>query len=203
MTTLKRCSLGASSIALSAALIGCGASPLSDTPENSDPSPSSQESRDPEAEPLPSGRSGAPRPGLKDPSKVDHEDIGEVNKAALTAMWTHDTVIDESQHDATVRSIPYATPEYAQQIKKTPQRSAPGAEWERWASHKAFTKVSLSPANDADAPKDTKRDVYRTWTVNITPHSDDGWTGDTTEVTAFVHLQKVGDEWKVRAVQVQ
>lgn len=189
---------------LAPVLTGCGATPGTGAPDDSRPAPASTRTaieEPPEAGPLPTATAGPPRPGL--PRKVDHADPGAVSEAALTVMWTIDTKIDISPHDATLRAIPYVTPEYATEIKDTPQRSGPGAEWNSWAAHHAYTRVHLSPANDAGKPPDTEADAYRTWTVTTTPHGDEGWTGEATTVTAFVELARSGRTWKVNAVQIQ
>jgi len=202
-TALHRPAVAAAGAVLAmAALASCGATPTSDG-KNLPPAESSPAESSPEAQPLPSGASGTPRPGLPNPKKV-RDNPSAVSKAALTVMWTVDTRIDVSLHDASVRAAAYATPKYARQVRDTPPRSAPGAEWHTWASHEAYTKVKLTPADDAGTPPDTEVKAYRTWTVTTTPHGAKGWTGDPTTVTAFVQLTGKADKgWKVNAVQIQ
>ncbi|MEU7230048.1 hypothetical protein [Streptomyces chrestomyceticus] len=214
MTQLPRHRTTVAAVLAAAVLAGCGTTPT-DPAADAEPTraaaPSSPPtkaaeptSEPPEPSPLPSGAASTPRAGLPDPKKVNGQDPSAVGAAALTTMWTFDTAHDVSQHDATVRAIPYTTPKYGQGIRDTPPRSAPGAEWQRWATHHAYTKVTLTPSQDAGAPEDTPTDAYRTWTVTSTPHGDDGWTAEPTAVTAFVHLTRAGSApWRVNAVQIQ
>ncbi|WP_433860375.1 hypothetical protein [Streptomyces kronopolitis] len=211
----SRTAAAVTAAALAAVLTACGTTPTTpgadDAPPKAATSPSSEAPADPSQDPtdeasaLPTGATGAPRGDLPDPKKVNGRDPDAVSKAALTAMWTVDTRFDVSQHDASLRAIPYATPKYAKGIRSTPPRSAPGAEWARWADHHAYTKVTVSAADDAGAPPDTATDAYRTWTLTSTPHGDAGWTGDPTTITAFVYLTRTSKaaEWKVDAVQLQ
>ncbi|MFD8146134.1 hypothetical protein [Streptomyces sp. NPDC059708] len=114
-------------------------------------------------------------------------------------MWTIDTTIDVSQHDATLRALPLLTPAYRDQIKATPPRSAPGADWADWTAHGAYTLVRLRAANEAGRPSDTPADAYRTWIVTSTPQGDRGWTGKPTSATVFAHLTRAdpGGPWRV------
>lgn len=194
---------------LAAVLTSCGTTPEAGPPDPAPPprtaaptdtkAPTEEPS---EAEALPTGAAATP-PGVPDPQDVDRTNPDAVSKAALTTMLAVDTRADVSQHDATLRAVPYATPKYARQIKATPQRSAPGADWQAWAAHQAFLKVDLQAANEAGAPADTATDAYRTWAVTTTPHGRSGWKGQEEQSTAFVHLTRSGKKWSVDAVQIQ
>ncbi|MFC9233637.1 hypothetical protein ACFTZI_32560 [Streptomyces decoyicus] len=210
-----RAAAATTAAALAAVLAACGTTPTTpggdDAPPKAAASPGTEAPAEPSQDPteaasaLPTGATGTPRGDLPDPKTVNGHDPDAVSKAALTAMWTVDTRLDVSQHDASLRAIPYTTPKYAKGIKSTPPRSAPGAEWARWADHHAYTKVTMSDANDAGAPPDTATDAYRTWTLTSTPTGDAGWKGDPTTITAFVYLTRSSKnaDWKVDAVQLQ
>ncbi len=198
---------------LSAVLLAasCGLAPHDDPkgPGPATPSPVSSQpaapvSEPPEPAPLPAGASGTPRPGIPDPQRVDGQDATAVGRAALTVMWTFDTALDVSQHDASLRALPYLTPEYGEEVRNTPRRAAPGADWNLWSSHHAYTTAELTPADDAGRPADTAAQSVHTFVITATPHGDNGWTGPAVTATAFVQLTRAGSQpWKVAAVQVQ
>jgi len=191
---------------LGAALTACG-SLTPDSGPHSDPAGNGTSASRTSTEPttpavtIPTGRAGTPRPGL--PTGVDGNSADAVTKAALTTMWTIDTTIDTTQYDATARAFPYLTTEYAAKLKDGRPRSAPGAQWQTWTDHTAWTTVTLSPTEDAGRPADTPTTAYRQYTVTATPHGTDGWTGDPIETTAFVTLTRNNGPWKISSVQTQ
>lgn len=158
------------------------------------------------AEPLGPGKTGTPRGGLPDRSKTDQHDATTVSKAGLTVMFRYDTSMDTSPHDASIRAarLGWCTPGYARELKKTKPRSAPGAEWNTWQSHHAYTRVSLQHTEDAGRPPDTATTATREWTVTTTPHGRDGWKGHHEETTAFVQMNRHhGGPWRIAGVTVQ
>ncbi|MFJ3883435.1 hypothetical protein ACIPW5_39050 [Streptomyces sp. NPDC090077] len=204
--TRARAAAATVALVLAPVLAACGTTPTD--PKAPPPSKAAGPAPAPsytQAPPLPPGKGGTPRgPGLPDPSRIDQRDADAVGRAALTIMWTIDTTIDVSQHDATLRSLPLVTPQYAEQIKGTPPRSAPGADWAEWAAHHAYTTVQLQAADDAGRPADTTTEAYRTWIVTATPHGDPAsWTGKPQTVTVFTHLTRpdAAQPWRVEAVR--
>lgn len=210
MPPLPRTATMAAAVVLLCALAGCGTVPTSPgddsagtTAASAMPAPAPSSTQEPAA-PLPTGSAGTPRPALPDPKAVNGSDADAVSRAALTVMWTIDTRIDVSQHDATVRAAPYLTEKYAAEIKDTPPRAAPGAEWTTWAQHHAYTTVTLKAVRDAGIPPDTATAAYRQWLITSTPHGDSQWTGPPTATAAFVRLARTtGGPWQVEAVKVQ
>lgn len=205
MKTRPVISVVASAVLLAVGLVGCSSPTSSAQP--SDPSravtatPASSEPS--EARPLPTGLGGTPRPGL--PKDVDWSSADAVGKAALTVMWTEDTLIDASQYDATLRAVPYLTAEYGAMIKSTPPLSGPDAQWQSWEDYQAWTTVTLEPADEFGRPSDTPTRAYRQWNIAATPHNSAGWSGEPVEAAAFVALVRStdGDAWKVSEVSIQ
>jgi hypothetical protein len=187
----------AATAVLAATLTGCGL-----VPGTGSDGRHGESSHPPEASPLPTGKNKPPKGGLPDPDKVENT-ADAVGRAGLTAMWTIDTKNDVTQHDATLRATPYMTPKYAKQVRKTPQRAAPGAEWSEWTDHRAYTTAKLHAADEAGAPKGTRNSAYRTWNVTVTPHGRDRWKGKATTTTAFVHLVRRDGKWKIDTVQIR
>jgi hypothetical protein len=159
------------------------------------------------AESIAPGRSGAPKGGIPSPGDVDQKNATAVSRGALTAMFTYDTTLDTSPHDASVRTAQagWCTPKFADQLRQATPRAAPGAEWTTWHHHRAYTRVKLTRADEAGRPADTATTAYRQWTVTITPHGRDSWTGTPTDTTAFVELTRpvAAKPWRVSAVSIQ
>ncbi|WP_431981191.1 hypothetical protein [Streptomyces qinglanensis] len=150
---------------------------------------------------------GTPEGGVPEPGDVDGKDPGEVAEGTLTAMWTHDTTVDDGPGDAARRTADagWLTPSYARQLGSRRAGPAPGAQWQRWADHRAYTTVALDRTEDAAKPEDTDTVAWRQLTVTTTPHGRDGWTREPASVVAYVHLvRKSADAvWRVADVTVR
>lgn len=159
----------------------------------------------PTVAPYPTGASGSPRAPLPNPSKVNGSSPDAVAEAALTVMFSEDTRIDTSPRDATVRAAPYLTPVYAADLADHQAAAAPGAQWNTWAAHNAYTTASVTPAPDSGAPADTTTSAFRTYTVTATAHGTDGYTDVEAVGTAFVELVRNGaaDPWRVSDVEIR
>ncbi|WP_198359142.1 hypothetical protein [Streptomyces fildesensis] len=161
----------------------------------------------PTVQPLPSATTGTPHGGIPVPASVDQRDATDVSKGALTVMWTYDTALDVSTHDASVRAAVagWLTPEYAGLLKAHKPQTDPGAQWHEWAKHRAYTTVSLARTEDAARPVDTSAHAWRQWTITTTPHGRDAWTGKPTTDVAYVELIRTADgqPWHVSAVTIQ
>lgn len=140
---------------------------------------------------------------LPDPRKVNFRDPTAVSRAALTVMWTVDTTSDTSQYQAELRAAPFCTPTYTDQLRRNPPRSGPGADWNTWAAHRAYTTAALQPAYD-DQPPDTPTQALRQWGVITHPVGRDGWHGRPVSATAFVTLTRggPGQPWRVSGVRL-
>lgn len=214
-TTPRRATRAAAQTAAAAAMLfalaACGTTPTDQaaepaTPDSlsaAAPSSASTEPSEP-AEAYPSGSTGNPRASIPDSDTVNGQDPDAVAKAALSVMYASDTRIDTTPHDATVRATPYLTPTYAAVLKEAQPHAAPGAQWQNWTDHHAYTTADVTSAEDAGRPADTATDAYRQYTVAATAHGDDGYR-DTEQVgTAFVQLTRTnGKPWKVSTLQIR
>ncbi|MFE9338209.1 hypothetical protein [Streptomyces sp. NPDC007063] len=150
---------------------------------------------------------GIPEGGVPKPGDVDGRDADEVAEGTLTAMWTHDTTVDDGPGDAARRTADagWLTRSYARQLADHRGGSAPDAQWRRWADHRAYTTVASERTEDAAKPPDTDTVAWRQLTVTTTPHGRDGWTRKPASVVAYVHLvRKSADAvWRVADVTVR
>lgn len=206
-----RAAAGATLVLALSGLSGCGNMPL--TPGDSDKAPANSAAGADETlpsttpsltqPPYPTGSPGVPRGPL--PANVDEADPDAVAQAALHVMYAMDTTIDTTPYDATVRAAPYLTPEYAAELKAHQPAMAPGAQWDTWTSHHAYTTAMVTPAEDPGRPPDTRTMAYRQYTVTTVAHGDGGYT-DTSGpgATAFVELIRVdGGPWRVTNLLVR
>ncbi|MGK3944964.1 hypothetical protein ABK046_42040 [Streptomyces caeruleatus] len=137
---------------------------------------------------------------------IDQRQADAVARGTLTVMWTFDSAIDHGPHDASVRAADagWLTRAYAARLRAYRPRSAPGAQWNEWASHRAYTIVTLQKTEDAARPADTDTEAWRQWTVTTTPSGRDGWSAKPTTVIAYVHLTRTATDktWRVDDVTV-
>ncbi|MEU3084539.1 hypothetical protein ACIGQC_29850 [Streptomyces albidoflavus] len=158
------------------------------------------------AEPLPSVPVRQPKGGIPTPGDAD-QDPTEVSRGALTALSTYDTAVDTSRHQAALRTADagWCTPRYADQLREAVPRAAPGAAWTTWTRHRAVVRPTLERADQAGGPPDTERRAYRQWTITLTPHGRDGWTGTPEVQTAYATLTRTGPAapWRVAALSLQ
>lgn len=195
-------------IALLLALVGCGTTPRSSSsaPAGSAPGAVARSiSGTPSipAQAYPSGCPGVPR--ATRPATVDKRDPDAVARAALTAMYTSDTRIDTSPHDATVRATRYMIPAYAAELINATPHAAPGARWQDWADHHAYTTVTIVLAADAGRPPDTPTTGYRRYALSVTARGDSGYVDTEGTVTAFVTLTRTATDrlWQVAKVRIE
>jgi hypothetical protein len=155
----------------------------------------------PSQSPLPAGAAGTPKAGL--PTGVDDQDATAVAVAAVTTDWIFDTTLDVSQADAQRRSQRWLTPAYAAQIAAAAQVAAPGADWTAMAAHHGYTTVALTRAYDDPTP-DSPTDVWREFTVTVTEHGRDGWSGPVQHVVQYAHLTRsdARSPWRVAEMRV-
>lgn len=136
------------------------------------------------------------------PSAIDQRDATAVSRAALTIMWSVDSIRDRAgQRDAYLRASVYFTRDYATRIRRTfaPQR-LPGL----WEQHKAFNAVEAKAIDDEDQASDTPTRAGRQWSLTITPTGRDGWSGETFTVLAFTELVRADNRhpWRLANVVV-
>ncbi len=157
----------------------------------------------PTPQPLPSGTPGSLPVALPVPSSVNRQDPSAVSQAVVTIQWTMDTNIDTSQYQAELRSAPYLTAGYLASLKANPPVAAPGAQWNAWASHHAYTTVATLAEHD-DQPIDSPTQALRQWGITVTPHGRGGWTGTPVTATVFVTMSRASasSPWLVSAIAV-
>jgi len=166
------------------------------------PSAGTSASEEPPARP--SGSPGIPHGGIPKPGDVDEQSPDAVAKGALTAYFTYDTTLDTSRNDGGRRMADsgWCTDTYAQELRSAAARSAPGATWDEWSRHRAYTTVKPAPADEAGKPDDTATAAYRTLAVTITPHGRDGWTGTPEVDVAYVEMSRSAPDkgWRLSEV---
>ncbi|MFJ2561317.1 MULTISPECIES: hypothetical protein [unclassified Streptomyces] len=148
-----------------------------------------------------------PKGGIPSPGGVDQADAGAISRAALTALMTYDTTVDSSRTEASLRTAAagWCTASYGATLRATTSRSGTGAAWATWASHRAYTTVELTPADEAGRPADTATTAYRQWSMTVTPKGRDGWTGAPEQYAAFVELVRAapGAPWRLNSLSLQ
>jgi hypothetical protein len=117
---------------------------------------------------LPGGSPGKAPIVLPRAATVDDLSATAVSRAAVIIEWTMNTVTDTSQYQAELRSAPFLAPAYLAALRDTAPAAAPGAEWDEWASHDAYTTVAVVAEHD-DPPPDTAVLARRQWGITVTP----------------------------------
>lgn len=143
------------------------------------------------------GASGTPAGGLPNPDRVGGADPQTVAAAAVKTMWTVDTAIDHSQRDADLRAAPYLSPVLLALLMDNAVVAAPGAQWDTWSSHQAYTTVTVRQEHD-DPPPDDATTARRQEHIDVLVHSRDGSKTNTVSATVFVTLTRSADgPWRV------
>lgn len=156
--------------------------------------------------PLPVASAGTPAgTALPNQNKVDRQDPSATSLAAVTMMWTVDTTIDLGEHEATLRAAPYFSPDYLDQVGEAVPITAPGATWETWRQHRAYTVVTAESADEIGKPPDTDVEAFRSWEVTSEPVGRDGWKGEKEVVLVYISLVRSTAQgpWQVSGVHVR
>lgn len=142
-----------------------------------------------------------PAPSWAQPAHVDAGNATDVGRAALAVMFTQDTVTDTSSMQAQIRAGAFLQPAYLAALKAVPV-TAPGAQWETWAAHRAYTSTQVTVGTDT-RPTDTETLAERQYSVVVTPIGRDGWRGAPESFTAFVELTRTSASapWRLAAVE--
>jgi hypothetical protein len=157
--------------------------------------------------PMPSGKPLGPDARVPDPGAVDDSDPTSVSKAWAEMTYSYDTKYDKSPHDAVLRAVRWCSKRKAAAERSYQAASGPGADWNAWARHRAWTTVTVSVESEEledDAPQDTEKVAHRSLVVEGKAHGRDGWTGDGPRLTAYTKLVRsaVGEPWRVDDVIV-
>lgn len=156
-------------------------------------------------QPIPPGNpTKTPAGGLPRPSQVNSLDASTVAATVAAVTYRYDTAIDTSPSDAQRRTKPWLTPEFARLLELGPA-AAPGAEWNTWTQHRAYTTSTAVNATEDGAPPDTTTRADRTIAVTMHPVGRDQWRGPAQQYALFIMLTRDSAKtaWKVSQVQVQ
>ncbi|WP_459645179.1 hypothetical protein [Kineococcus sp. NUM-3379] len=133
---------------------------------------------------------------------MDMSNPDAVAQAALVALYSHDTSIDTGPHDAALRALPWLSSSFARAVQEARPVAAPGAEWNEWAQHQAWTTPRVIEALD-QRPEDTSVQAFRQYQVDLTPTGRDGWAGAVTSYDVFVILTNdMQSGWRVNEVNL-
>ncbi|MGC4947959.1 hypothetical protein ACLQ2N_17410 [Streptomyces sp. DT224] len=137
--------------------------------------------------------------------RIDERDASAVALAWAELSYGYDTAYDAHPHAARLRAARYLTPEKAALAKSYSPTSGPGAQWNAWASHRAWTEAHAALADaDEDAEPDTGTRAYRVVSVDGTARGRDGWEGTGPRLHAYLTLTRTGREapWRIRETTV-
>lgn len=104
------------------------------------------------------GRGGTPRGGVV-------EDVANtptaVGAALVRTMWTYDTTIDSTSHDAAARAARWTTGDLAFLLARPATRTTP--QWDEWTRHDAYTQVGVvgAPTLGQDVETAAQLRTYR------------------------------------------
>lgn len=115
--------------------------------------------------------------------------------------YAQDTAIDDSPWDALKRASVLATPTYAAQILGSAPVAAPGAQWNLWAAHHAYTRVTVSQQATQDQPEPTTTSAFYTFVVAVRVV---GVSSAVTPLTVFVRVARATTDqpWRVASLKV-
>lgn len=186
-------------------LTGCGSHPAATSPR---PEPAAGSSSQPGAvtgspsasrnsflpysiqtvAPGPSATSAAVRGSAPDPATVDRHDALAVGQAFVALAYTSDTALDTTPADAGRRAAALAGEPLAQDLRSARSAAAPGASWQNWVQHHAYTHVTTTENVDDGRPADSAAAIVRSWSATAAPIGDDGWAGPPQTITVYVSL---------------
>lgn len=152
--------------------------------------------------PYPTGSgTGAPRGFPTGAKAAQRSDAGSVAGTFVAMTYAQDTRIDTSPYDAQRRAAALATPAYAAQLIAQAPAAAPGAQWNSWAAHRAYSTAKVSSVPTQDQPAPTPTVTYLTFTVLVNVV---GVTQPAQQLTAFVKVTRVSeaDAWQVASVSI-
>lgn len=115
--------------------------------------------------------------------------------------YAQDTTIDTSPWDALKRASVLATATYGAQIRSSQPVAAPGAQWNTWATHHAYTRVTVTQQATEDQPPPSTTTAFYTFTVKVSVVET---ASTVAPVVVFVHVTRpVTDQpWRVASLTV-
>jgi hypothetical protein len=150
----------------------------------------------PSGQPYPPGRSLDAEAHVPRLGDVDERDPTAVAKAWATLAYSYDTGFDSTPHDAALRAARYLTDDLAAELRRTTPYAAPGAEWNIWAWHSAWTTVAIGMGNEP-RPPDTAGTAYRQLVVRGTARAKGGWTGVGPHASVYLTLVRTVGVWRI------
>lgn len=138
--------------------------------------------------PGPDAMTAAARGGAPNPATVDRHNPLAVGQAFVALAYTSDTALDTTPADAGRRAAALAGDPLAQDLRAARSAAAPGATWQSWAQHSAYTRVTTTENVDDGRPADTAATLVRSWSVSAAPTGDDGWAGPAQRLTVYLSL---------------
>jgi hypothetical protein len=185
--------------ALCASATACGLAGSPGAPHTATPRPTIS----PKA-PIPSGKPLGSDAKVPEPPRANDLDPSSVAVAWAKVANSYDTKYDTSPHDAELRSARYLTSSLATQEREYHPASGPGAQWNAWAEHKAWTSVVVKVDDRESNLYDTAALAYRQVLVKGRAHGRDGWSGAVPQLAAAVTLTRAGkgQPWRVSNVEI-
>lgn len=142
------------------------------------------------------GGGGAPRGGVVDDVANSPNAVGT---AFVRSMWTHDTAIDRSSHDAAVRAVRWATDGLGSALTRPATRTTPL--WDDWAHHAAFTRVRVArrptPGQDVDSSEQ-----LQTYRVDVRVLGDADYRDRLTPFLVTAAIVREDRRWLVERISL-
>ena len=135
------------------------------------------------------------------PGDVNQTDATAVALAGVRATEQSDTLLDSDPNGTAHRAIAWLAPSFAATVRHAPPVAAPGAQWNTWATHHAYLRVSTALGGD-DHPRDTARSALRQVIATIHPIGRDQWRGAAYTDVVFVALTRLAVGWRLSSIQV-
>lgn len=129
-------------------------------------------------------------------ARVDRTDPELVAQAAVQVWFSWDTGTDDGPNDATARTAPLLTQEFADSLLSTGSNS-PGGQWLTWAEQDAIITPTWRLMPDQGAPQNADRRyfVYEVTQTARTPEGD--LIGTPVVTSAWVICVRHGNNWEV------
>lgn len=187
-------------VAATMALAGCAQGESRATPTTSATTSSPlAKAPPPSSRPL-DGDARVPRP-----HQVDGQDAGAVALTWAELSYGYDTAYDTHPHAGTLRAAGYLTQRKAAAEKAYSPAAGPGAQWNTWAGHRAWTEANATLVDaDEEARADTSTRAHRVVAVDGKAHGRDGWKGPGPRLHAYLTLVRPTKSapWRVHEIGI-
>lgn len=139
------------------------------------------------------------------PRQVDEHDAGAVALAWAELSYGYDTAYDTHPHAGTLRAARYLTQRKAAAEESYTPAAGPGAQWNTWAGHRAWTETNATLVDaDEEARADTSTRAHRVVAVDGKAHGRDGWKGPGPRLHAYLTLVRPTKSapWRVHEIGI-